>query len=299
MKEITLQITTHNRSEDLKFSLEKNKSLINDVRVHTLICVDGRDDDSYSFIANTYPNIQIIQNLKCLGYIANRNRMMTLTHTPYAISLDDDAHFLGNNSVDSILNYFNDNPICAVIAFRIYWGQEDISFMQCNESPSRVRGFVGCGHAWRISHWKQIKPYPEWFIFYGEEEFAGYKLFKKQLEVHYNPKIFIHHRVNINSRKKDNDYLTRNRRSISSGWYLCFMFVPFKHIPKYWIYSFYSQIRRKLMKGDIAIIWILMKAILDIILNFPKIISFSDRLSESQHKDYLKLVPTKIYWKNA
>ena len=297
MKLLTLHITTRNRLEDLKISLIKNATFIADERVHTLICVDGSEDDTYDYLKNNFPNVDIIFNHKSEGYIKCRNRMMSLTKTPYVVSLDDDAHFLSDNNVDSILNYFSLHPGCAVIAFRIYWGKNEMQFVKDDEYPQRVRGFVGCGHAWRLEHWKRIRPYPEWFVFYGEEEFAGYELFKQRFEIHYVPELFIQHRVDINSRKKDTDYLIRNRSAIRAGWYLWLIFVPVQYIPRYWMYSIYTQVKQKVLKGNPIILIAMLLAFIDILINTKKIINIKNRLTKAEYLTYKSLVSQKIYWK--
>ena len=293
MKQITLQITTRNRLADLKESLRLNEAFIKDVRVHTILCVDGSEDDTYTYIQLHYPEIELIHNSKSIGLIASRNRMMALTKTAYSVSFDDDAHFLSKNNADNIVSYFESHPDCAVMAFRIYWGKEPIEFIHDAEIPMRVRGFVGCGHAWRMAHWNQIMSYPEWFVFYGEEEFAGYELFKKEFEIHYAPSVFIQHRVDIHARKNQNDYFTRNRRAIRAGWYLWLLFIPIKYIPKYWIYSTYKQIA----KFDISVFFALIAALIDCLLNAGKIIRNSNRLTKVEYQTYLALIPAKIYWK--
>lgn len=222
---------------------------------------------------------------------------MARTQTPYAVSLDDDAHFLSTNNVDSIISYFENNQKCAVIAFRIYWGKDQMEYIADAEQPTRVRGFVGCGHAWRMAHWKQIRPYPEWFVFYGEEEFAGYELFKKQLEIHYVPEVFIQHRVDINERKQHKDYISRSRRSIRSGWYLWLIFIPQKYVLRYWTYSIYKQITSKVIKGDLRIVLVLLMATVDVIINLANIIKYRNKLTHSEYQHYKNLTNTKIYWK--
>lgn len=296
MKFITLQITTRNRLEDLKVSLVKNATFIQDERVHTLICVDGSDDGTYDYIKNNFPNIELIENKKSIGLIGSRNRMMSLTKTPFAVSLDDDAHFLSNTNVDTILNHFSTHPDCAVIAFRIYWGKNEMQFIPDQEKAHRVRGFVGCGHAWRMEHWNRIRPYPEWFVFYGEEEFAGYELFKENLEIHYVPEIFIQHRVDVNARKSNKDFLSRNRKAIRSGWYLWLLFVPLKYFPKYWTYSVYTQLRTKVLKGHLKVLIALVLAVFDLLFNIPRLLLFKNRLTELEYEQYLQLIPSKIYW---
>lgn len=295
-KQITIQITTRNRLAELQFTLGNIGPIINNPLVHTIICVDGSNDKSFEFIQTNYPNIELIYNNNTKGLIASRNRMMALTQTPYAISLDDDAHFLTENPIDKILSYFEVNPNCAVMAFRIYWGLNGASYSHSGIKPYRVKDFVGCGHAWRMEAWNKIKPYPEWFVFYGEEAFASYELFRQNLEIHFTPEIFIQHRVDINARKKNKDYLQRNRRAIRSGWYLWLMFVPWKYIPKYWGSSVYTQIKKKVLRGDFYVLLGLLLALIDIFINIPHLYRSSNRLSDISFKSYLSLPETTIYW---
>lgn len=296
MQQITLQITTRNRLEDLKISLEKNQTFLNDGRVHTIICVDGSNDDTFSYIKNNYPTIELIQNPQNIGLIGSRNRMMALTKTPFAVSLDDDAHFLSKQNAESILNYFSSHPECAVMAFRIYWGKNEIHFVPDQERSHRVKTFVGCGHAWRMEHWNRIRPYPEWFVFYGEEEFAGYELFKNNLEVHYVPSIFIQHRVDIKARRNYADFVQRHRRSLRSGWYLLWMFLPIERIPKIGLFSIYSQFRSYVFKGNLRVLRAMILAGIDVIKNFLRLFRQANRLSASEFNIYQSLPPAKVYW---
>jgi GT2 family glycosyltransferase len=297
MKLITLQITTRNRLNDLKISLKKKKDFLKDKRLHVIICVDGGDDMTADFIKKNYPEIELIHNTISRGYIYCRNLMMSQTKTPFAISLDDDAHFLSDNNVDSIINHFELHGNCAVIGFRILWSKSKYNNISVVEGAQRVRSFVGCGHAWRMEGWRRIRPYPEWFEFYGEEDFASYELFKNGLEVHYFPDIFVQHRVDVNARKSDADYLVRNRRSLRSGWYLWLMFIPTKYIPKYWAYSVYAQFKNKIFKNNPVVFFSLLLALLDILIHIKKIIKGANRLTDFEYSNYLKLHPTKIYWK--
>ena len=296
MKQITLQITTKNRINELKESLIINQNFISDERVHTIICVDGSNDNTYTYVKNSYPSIELIENPRSIGLIASRNRMMTLTKTPYAVSIDDDAHFISDNSVNEIITYFEEEPECAVIAFRIFWGKEKIRDTHISDNPSRVRGFVGCGHAWRLDHWRLIRPYPEWFVFYGEEEFASFELFKYHLEIHYVPKVFIQHRVDVKSRKKETDYIRRMRRSLRSGWYLMLMFYPLADIPKLFLYTIWIQFKNKTLKGDWKASIGIMLAIGDLFVNLRKIAINSSRLTKQEFEDFDELGEVKIYW---
>ena len=150
------------------------------------------------------------------GFIIE-NLLLATTTAQYAISLDDDAHFLTENPLEAIANYFSTNPLCGLLGFRIFWGVTEPTITFTDQIPIRVKGFVGCAHVWRMDAWSKIPNYPEWFVFYGEEDFASYHLFKKNIEIHYLPSVLVHHRVDIKARKNNADYSLRLRRQFGFG----------------------------------------------------------------------------------
>lgn len=292
----SILITTKNRKADLAFTLEKIKCLLENEKVECLICDDGSTDETAVFLQTNYPNIQLIQNKKSRGLIYGRNRLLDLVTTEFAISLDDDAHFMTGNPLETITNHFGQNPTCGLIALRIFWGLESPVETVSNEEISRVKGFVGCGHVWRMEAWRSIPNYPEWFVFYGEEDFAAFQLFKKDWEVHYVPEVLVHHRVNLKARKNEQDYRLRLRRSLRSGWYLYIMFYPWSEIPRRFAYTLWMQIKNKVLKGDWKATLAIIQALGDVLFNLPRLLKNSNRLSKKEFTDYNKLPETKLYW---
>lgn len=296
IKTFSILITTKNRLEELKFTLQKIHHLIERKDVECIICDDGSSDDTFEFIGKNYPKINLIKNEKSRGLIYSRNRLLSLTKANYAISLDDDAHFITENSLELIETYFNENSNCGLIAFRIFWGLTPPGNIIGVEDDEKVKGFVGCGHVWNMKAWKTIPNYPAWFIFYGEEDFSSFQLFKKGWEIHYVPQILVHHRVDIKARKKDKDYKLRLRRSLRSGWYLYLLFYPWNQIPKRFLYTLWIQLKLKVFKGDFSALLAIIQALFDVIFNFPKLINNSNRLTEEEFKTYSELPETKLYW---
>ena len=291
----SLHITTKNRLSDLAFTLEKINYLLQQDTVECVVFDDGSIDGTYDFVIQNFPKIKIQRNPVSKGYIFCRNKMLNETKATYAISLDDDAHFLTENPLKSIQWHFENNTNCGLIALRIFWGLQEPSSEVSNEKTQRVQGFVGCAHVWRMSAWRAIPSYPEWFVFYGEENFASYQLFKKNWEVHYLPEVLVHHRVDLKSRKNNADYSIRLRRSLRSSWYLLFLFYPIATIPRKMIYSIWMQLK-KVFKGDFKALEALILALLDLVWNIPRIIKNSRRLPQKEYETYQKLEPTKIYW---
>ncbi len=294
-KKFTILITSKNRKEDLAFTLGKIKYLI-ESGVKCIICDDGSTDGTSDFLKVEYPTIQLIRNPKSKGLIYSRNRLLHLVTSEFAISLDDDAHFITKNPLESILNYFNQNEACGLISMRIFWGLENPIKIASQDEITRVKGFVGCGHAWRMKAWHDIPNYPDWFIFYGEEDFAAYQLFKKNWEIHYLPEVLVKHCVDIKARKYNNDYRLRLRRSLRSGWYLFVLFYPLNEIPRRFSYTLWVQIKNKVFKGDWMASLAIIQALCDLMINLPKLLKNSNRLSLQEFRDFNKLPDTKLYW---
>ncbi|CAA9203681.1 hypothetical protein FLA105534_04861 [Flavobacterium bizetiae] len=292
----SILITSKNRREQLNFTLYKIQYLLNREDVTCLICDDGSVDGTFEFIQSNYPKIQIIKNSESKGLIYSRNRLMEMVTTEFAISIDDDLHFVTQNPLEIIKKSFSQNPNIALFSFRIFWDLKEPKLTNCNEVSHRIKSFAGGANVWRMSAWITIPDYPSWFVFYGEEDFASYQLFKKNWEVHYLPEILVNHRVNIKERKKNADYVIRLRRSLRSGWYLYFLFYPINVIPQKMIYSVWIQLKTKVFKGDLKALRAIIFALCDLLLSIPKIIKNKNRLSAKEFNAYQELGETKLYW---
>ena len=292
----SLLISTKNRLTDLTFTLEKIKCLFQNDSVECVVFDDGSTDGTYEYVKENFPKTQLQRNAVSKGYIYCRNKMLNETHAIYAISLDDDAHFVTENPLESIQTFFETNPQCGLLALRIFWGFQEPHTVISTENSTQVQGFVGCAHVWRMSAWRVIPNYPEWFIFYGEENFASYQLFKTKWQVQYFPTILVNHRVDIKSRESNTDYVIRLRRSLASSWYLLFLFFPIASIPRKMGYSIWMQLQ-KVGKGDFKVLQAIISALLDLFFAIPKIVKNSNRFSQKEYVDYNRLPETKIYWK--
>jgi glycosyltransferase involved in cell wall biosynthesis len=293
----TILITTKDRIEELKFTLVKIQHLLERNDVVCIVCDDGSTDETSSFLQLNYPTIQLIRNSKSKGLIYSRNTLLSLVTTPFAISIDDDLHFITQQPLELIVNHFEKNEDCGLIGFRIFWDVKEPISTVSKEVPVRMQSFAGGAHVWRMSAWNSIPNYPAWFVFYGEEDFASYHLFKKSWEIHYLPEVLVHHRVDIKSRKIHADYGLRLRRSLRSGWYLYFLFLPFQYIPKKMAYSLWMQFKLKVVKGDGRALQAIVSALFDLLKAIPKIIKSSNRLTKREYAAYRKLAATKLYWK--
>jgi GT2 family glycosyltransferase len=291
----TLIIPTRNRKIQLSTTL---KAIHNSELRHLdcVICDDGSIDGTTEFIRNSYPNITLLQNRKSRGIHYTRNRLLDYVKTDFVLSLDDDAHFLTTDFLRQLLNQFKKDKHCAIISFRAHWNLNPPIKIEHDDNIERVRSFGAVSFAMRMKVWPKLKPLPEWFEFYGEEDFISIKLFKLGYNVNYFPDVLVHHRVNIKSRKYQKDYIQRTRRSLRSGWYLYLMFYPLKEIPRRMVYSIWMQIKLKLFKGDFRAFFGLIMAIFDLIFNLPRVLKNADHLTPEEFYEFIRLEDPKLYW---
>ena len=293
----SILITTKNRIDDLKFTLVKIQHLIDRTDVECVIYDDGSSDGTTNYITQNYPKITLHTNKTSRGYLYCRNKMLNETRADFAISLDDDAHFVTEQPLELIANYFDKNPKVGLLGFRVFWSKQNPSSIFSSDLSIRMKSFVGCAHVWRMAAWRVIPNYPEWFVFYGEEDFASYQLFKNNWEIHYLPEVLVHHRVDLKARKNNTDYSFRLRRSLCSGWNLYLLFLPLSLIPRKMAYSIWMQLQLKVFKGDWKAIKALLLALMDLLFALPKIINNRNRFTDAEYEAYQKLPETRLYWK--
>lgn len=290
-------ITTKNRRDDLAITLENISGLLKREDVECIVWDDGSDDGTFGFISEHYPLIRLFRNEVSKGLIYSRNRLFERANGAYVISIDDDLHFLSKDPLDVIEAYFESNARCAVVSFRIFWSKLPPISHHTAEVAKRVKGFAGGANAWRMSAWKTVRDYPEWFVFYGEENFAAYELIKEALEIHYLPQVLVHHRVDMTARKKDRDYILRQRRSLRADWYLYLLFLPLAKIPKMIGYTMYIQLKNKVLKGNLMALKVILLAGFDVIVALPKIATQSNRLTKEEYSEFNKIADIQLYWK--
>lgn len=289
-------ITTKDRRSELEVTLNKIGYLLNRKDTECLICDDGSTDGTQQWLKENYPDIKVFVNEKSKGLIYSRNLLLSQVKGEIAISLDDDLHFISNDPLDIIKDYFAKNQQVSVIGFRIFWGTETPESVHTNMLPKRVQSFAGGAHAWRMKSWHETNGFPDWFVFYGEEDHASYQLFKLGHEVHFLPQILVHHRVNLKSRRKQKDNTVRLRRSLRAGWYLIILFYPFRLIFPRIAYSIFIQLKNKLKWNNLTVLQTLVASSIDVLVNVPKLYRQRNPLNKSQFREFEKLPPAEIYW---
>jgi glycosyltransferase involved in cell wall biosynthesis len=292
MIKFSIIITTKDRLIDLKKTLLSLNNILKRKDVELLICDDASKDGTDLFLREKYSNHTLVFNQKSKSLIYNRNLLNDKAKGAYLISLDDDLNFLTEKPLEKIDLFFKKNPRASVLSFRIFWNETKPSTYTTKQKPYRVNSFAGGAHVLRKSFWEQTPNYPEWFEFYGEEDFLSYHAFLLKKEIYYFPSVLTHHRVNLVLRKKNKDYFLRSKRSIRSGWFLYLLFCPLKAIPKLFLYTVYAQVKKNKIKNTTALLF----AFIDLFLNIKNILRNKCRLTSKEWKAYRLLPNVVLYW---
>ena len=296
-KEISILITTFNRKMELIYTLNALREVIADEGIY--IWDDASTDHTFEYISSEYPEINIFQNTVNKGLIANRNQLMQAAPTEYVLSLDDDAHFLNPEELEKAITFMQENLNCAVLSFRLFWGLEKPASLETTDNTYQVSNFLGGAHLMRKSAWNNfIKFYPEWYHFYGEEDYAAMKLFKAEQMVFYFPKVLVHHRVSLKNRKKSAEQTSlRTKWALQAAWSNYLIFYPKQKVWFKIMYSIKEQLRLKFLKEHFNILMSIGKAGLTLIQNRQHRQKLDLRFSNERLKAYLSLPQAPIFWK--
>lgn len=290
-------ITTKNRREALSRTLE---SLIGCLGPDDeLIVLDDGSTDGTSDILQSYRHVHhVIRHDESSGLIAARNELLIAARGMYAVVLDDDAEFVVADPFSEIDAAFDRHPDAAALAFPIWWGLEaPVETNAIVERERPVRSWIGCGHAIRLSSWRQIVGYPSWFIFGGEEQHAAMQFFCLGYLVWYVPSVLVHHRVSNAQRRGTSEAWYKYWRSLHSGWCVMLTFYPMPNAARALVSSMVNQLKRRCVKErSVHHCWWLLRALIELWINARRILVERQALSSTEFEQWQKTDEAIVYW---
>ncbi len=164
----SIVISTKDRKEELRRALRSVEAQSVDVEI--LVMDDGSSDGTAEMVAREFPAVRLHRSQVGRGYLPQRNQGMALASAPIVISLDDDAEFMGPDTVAQTLADFG-HPRVAVVAIP-YRNGSDGTVMQAAPASDGVfvlHGFVALGAAIRRDVFFAVGGYREALEAIGEE----------------------------------------------------------------------------------------------------------------------------------
>src|SRR5712691_3825988 len=163
---VVVGIATHNRARWLRKAI--NSALRQSQRPLRVAVIDDASSDETPSLRQEFASISWERWESGQGYVRARNWMMLNANEDYYISLDDDAWFVEGDEVAVAVDYLEQHPTAAAVAFDVI--SPDRRIVASRGAVTSVAMFVGCGHVLRLSVVRELGGYTEFPGAYGAEE---------------------------------------------------------------------------------------------------------------------------------
>lgn len=223
----TVLIVTKNRPEELRFTLDKLKNVL-DLSIHEVrVLIDGCV--ATKGLIALYPWVHWEYEAKSIGASPARNRLYSVAKGAIFIGLDDDAHPLHKNFIQEVEAIFNADTSIGIVAFQEIRGLFESDALALENASLKVdkyytNDFVGCGFAVKRSVYEQTNGFPIWMDIYGEESCVGIEIMDLGYTIYYDNSIAVNHRINrLQRQSQGRNYFRFEKQLTNSIFY-------------YWVY---------------------------------------------------------------
>lgn len=219
---VSIGITTKNRWQDLKFTLDSLVKFNLDQNIPIIIYDDG-SDETCPFHWDKLPlNIQLKRFDESQGLIVRRNQLAKLMQTKYYLSLDDDSFPVAGSLFAAIEFAQSKEKDLLCLAFPVY--NPVLKHYQSRSlysEPYEVKSFIGCGHLLHLGHFLEIGGYREELVHQGEEMEVAARAIQKGYHCYHFPNLQIHHTASNQGRNWHRmDYYGARNNILWNDWFL-------------------------------------------------------------------------------
>lgn len=242
---VSVMITTRNRAEDLKRTLQTLRQLA-PAPLEVLITADGCTDNTVQVVKAEAPNAKLIINGQGRGSVASRDRMMREATGDLVFALDDDSYPEQMDCLARIVPRFEQDSRLAILHFPQHSDEYPETLTQTDFGPERAtRSFANSGAMLRRSVYLQLPGFePHFFHMYEEPDYvlqcvaAGY-------DVLFSPVIIIRHHWSGQTRSEIRNHQRHARNEFWSTLQRC----PFPYVLPMLAWRVISQFRYACKRG--------------------------------------------------
>lgn len=285
---ISFLIVTRHRPEELSFTLNKLKQLIQPEIHEVLVFIDACPETER--IVSEFPWVKWYTSGVQLGASPARNKLYPYAVGEIWIGLDDDAHPLGTDFIDQVLSRFRESEKTAVIAFQEVRGMfknDQIAIETAREGNAfHASEFVGCGFAIRKDIYLQTNGFPIWMDIYGEESALSLEVIDLGYDIIYDYSIMVNHRKDVVKRTLENKNYYRFEKQLVNV--VKFYLVYYKQ-PTYLIFRAVFHNFKKYAITDFTYLRRFLKAIFALIISLPDTLSHRNPMDDSSIKRFRSL----------
>jgi len=215
-----------------KYLLEKHLPEIikNTDQLHKIIVVDnGSTDDTVTWLAQKYPEIEVVRNKTNLGFTKPVNQGVAVSKSEYLILMNNDVH-PGKDYLKNIFKFFEDDKLFAV-SFNenesswplVSWKDGKLQFSRGEDKDHpRYSAWASGGSAiFRRSIWDKVGGLNEMYApFYWEDIGIGYRAWKMGYKIIWGNSSIVYHQHESTSKKLNPNYvsLIKQRNELLFTW---------------------------------------------------------------------------------
>lgn len=153
---VAVIIPTYNRGTAVVSVLERVLAC-NPQPAEIWVHIDQSDGVLERQLVERFPGVHILTSTNRLGPGGGRHRCLLACGVPYAVSLDDDSFPLDADFFATVDRLFSENPRAGIFGTQIQHRGEPTN--PRTEVLRRIPNFVGCGHAVRLTAYREVRGY--------------------------------------------------------------------------------------------------------------------------------------------
>ena len=233
-------IATRNRREELWRAIDS--ALRQSARPRVVVIDDGSDDDYGDELHRRFPAVRYERLPRYSGIMAARNRGVALAEAPFVFSIDDDAVFTSDDTIERTLPEFDDPRVGAVsMPYHDIVAGEPQPRVTPPPGPGRfvVEYFIGTSHALRRGLFLALGGYREVLFTRCEERDYCVRMLDRGCVTVLGRTPPIEHRPSPRRPRELNDRL----QARNYAWYVVHN-VPTRHAPLHLLGTLINQTRQ-------------------------------------------------------
>ena len=270
--EISFLIVTKNRPKELQFTLKKMQSIFDAETQEVLVFIDGCVETEQ--LQSQFSWVKWYVYNESISASPARNFLYQQAKGEIFIGLDDDAHLISENPIETIKSYFEVNPNLGILAFLELKGlyenpKKELTFIKKEEFFTTE--FIGCGFAIRKKVYDETNGFPIWMDIYGEESCLSLEVLDLDYDIFYTNQVAVNHRVDIKKRKLQGKNYFRFQKQLQNSFrmYMVYYQNPIKKILKLLFHNF-----RKYALSDWTYFKLYCMAVGNMFVSFFSVFSF-------------------------
>lgn len=218
---VSVMIATKNRLDELRRTFSVLLEL-NPPPLEILVTADGCADGTCDFVRRELPSVRLFVNVKSLGSVPSRSRMLREAKGDLVLAIDDDSYPEQRDCIARLVDLFASRPRLALAHFPQRSDEYPSTLAKCDFGPERrTNSYPNSGACYRRSHYVKLPGFYEDFFHMYEEPDYALQCLAAGYDVRFIPTITIRHHWSGHMRNEIRNHHLHARNEWWSIWLRC------------------------------------------------------------------------------